>query len=66
MNASTRWLSGIGMSCIDRVGLDRPASTSGLAGGGASVADIASSSSIDAGSYFFSVNPSPSASAFTS
>ena len=30
------------------------------------VVDIASSSSIDAGSYFFSVNPSPSASALTS
>jgi len=35
-------------------------------GCGARVADIARSSSIEAGSYFFSVNPSPSASAFTS
>ena len=40
--------------------------SSGVGAGDPNVVDTASSSSIDAFSYFFSVNPSPSASAFTS
>ena len=64
MYDSTRWFSGIGMSWPPISRSDWTASfRPGAAGGVPSVADIASSSSIDAGSYFFSVKPSPSASA---
>ena len=67
MNDSTRSFSGIGMSYSPAWMSDLTAFfSSALTSGGTSVADIASSSSIDAGSSCFSVKPSPWASAFTS
>ncbi len=56
------------MSWLGRleIRLDDVSSGPRVAAGVPNVVDSASSSSIEAGSYFFSVKPSPSASAFTS